>query len=970
MQSQEPKKSFKDTLNLPHTDFPIRGNAAADDPALIGRWTAEKLFDSSYYHNQGAAKYILHDGPPYANGPIHLGHAYNKILKDMVCKSYRMQGFHVPVIPGWDCHGLPIELRVAQENPNASRIELIKACRVYAQRWIEEQRTSFKNLGVLMHWDKPYVTMDFGYEAAIVSAFGDFVDKGFIERKNKTIAWCWSCQTVLASAEIEYKDRKDPSIYVLFPLALADQKRLFPEVLGTINLLVWTTTPWTLPLNRAVLIKPRATYQLVDFKGTFCIVGAQVAPKIASMLGVELVVLREFKAEELKGAMVQHPFIERTAPLIFDESVGTDEGTAFVHCAPGCGPIDYEIGVKNGLEIYSPVNPNGTYASTIVPTQLAGMHVNDGTESGQIWVIKKLHELGRLFHKTSITHSYPHCWRSHHGLIFRATPQWFCDLDKGGLKERALKAIENIDFIPERGESFLKATVENRWEWCLSRQRIWGAPIPAAICTSCDTSFTNKQFINTVAQGIAQKGIEYWVEVDLKTLLPADFVCNNCEGTSFVKEEDILDVWFDSGVSHYAVLYDNPEQAYPADRYLEGLDQHRGWFQSSLLTSLVLEEEAAMKSIMTHGYTVDAKGQKMSKSLGNVVSPEDIIKQIGTDGLRLWVASVGHDSDPSVSDTLLKNVAEVHRKIRNTARFLLSNLYDFEKGKDDVAAENLLPIDRYALAKLLQLNEQVIADYTASNFTRVFHELADYCASELSAFYLDIIKDRLYVEKADGLKRRSAQTVCWYILDVITRLMAPILSFTAELVSDHYQKGKKQSIHLQSFADSVALQKLIFPTYEPLAGTSTVRNGNVRTIMDSMMHEGHIEQFLAAWDQLKNIRSLVLKSIEIEREKGLIKHSLEAQVKLYIDSKDRYERAGQLLKQVDDIDEFFKEFFIVSQCHVATNPVGLQVTNDPQVFVTVAQAEGNKCPRCWNFDTITNSDGLCRRCTRVLGLNK
>lgn len=966
--TQESKKSFKDTLNLPQTDFPIRANAKIDDPAIIARWNSEKLFDTSYTHNAGAAKYILHDGPPYANGPIHLGHAYNKILKDIVCKSFRMQGFHVPVIPGWDCHGLPIELRVAQENPNASRVELIGACRQWAQNWIDVQRLSFKNLGVLMHWDKPYVTMDYSYEASIVSSFGDFVDKGFIERKNKTIAWCWSCQTVLASAEIEHKDRKDPSVYVLFPLAKKDQERLFPEVVGTINLLVWTTTPWTLPLNKALLVKPRGDYQLVDFKGNLCIVGAQVAPKLSAMLGIELVVLKSFKAEELSGSVAEHPFIERTTPLIFDDSVGTDEGTAFVHCAPGCGPIDYEIGVKNGLEIYSPINPNGTYASTIIPQELAGMHVNDGTESGQIWVIKKLHASGKLLHKNSINHSYPHCWRSHHGLIFRATPQWFCNLDKGGLKEKAVKAIESIDFIPERGESFLKATVENRWEWCLSRQRTWGAPIPAAICTSCDTAYTNKDFIEKVAQGIAKHGIEYWVEVDLKTILPENLECSGCKGTAFVKEEDILDVWFDSGVSHYAVLYNNPEQTYPADLYLEGLDQHRGWFQSSLLTSLVLEKEAAMKSIMTHGYTVDAKGQKMSKSLGNVVAPEDIINQIGTDGLRLWVASVGHDSDPSVSDTLLKNVAEVHRKIRNTARFLLSNLYDFSIETDAIPAEELLPIDRYALAKLIRLNEQVIADYTNVNFTRVFHELADYASSELSSFYLDIIKDRLYVEKTAGIERRSAQTVCWYILDTITPLMAPILSFTAELISDHYQKDKKASVHLQSFASSEKLQELVFPHIEPL---DDARGNELSDVANTLKHENIIEQFLGDWEALKSIRSLVLKAIEVEREKGLIKHSLEAQVTLYINFEEpKYQSVAQLFETIKsnkhDINTFLKEYFIVSQFELVHTPAGLTPTHDGLVFVKVAQAAGTKCPRCWNFDTVSNEDGLDRRCTRVL----
>lgn len=923
--------SFKDTLNLPRTDFPIRPQAKIDDPAMLARWEADKLYEKAFVHNKDAQKYILHDGPPYSNGRIHLGHAYNKILKDIMTKSYRMAGFHVPVTPGWDCHGLPIELKVTQENPGLTPFELKKACRAYAQGWIDVQRAEFKKLGVVMDWDNPYITMAPHYEALTVRAFGILIKKGFIERKNKSVAWCASCATTLASAEIEYKDRKDPSLYVLFQLQQDDVKRLFPEVGdNAVSLLIWTTTPWTLPLNRGVMVHPAGMYQLVDYEGTLCIVGAQVADALAEKFQKTKRVIREFTAQEFTGLRVQHPFIEQlTVPCVFDDSVGLADGTAFVHTAPGCGPIDYEVGVKNKLEVYSPITPQGAYSEEIVPSELKGMPVTDG----QIWVIKKLAELGRLFYKTSLTHSYPHCWRCRNGLIFRATPQWFFDLSHESVKEKAIAAVDTIAFIPEQGRASLKATLQQRWEWCLSRQRSWGSPIPALLCATCDASYTSVDLVNKVADGIEVHGIEYWDMVELSAIIPAGFACASCKGTSWKKEHDILDVWFDSGVSHYAVLYNNPALGYPADLYLEGLDQYRGWFQSSWLMSMVLEEAPCMKTIMAHGYTVDAKGQKMSKSLGNVVAPQEIVDQLGTDGLRLWVASIGNASDVVVSETLLRNVSEVYRKIRNTSRFLLQNLYDYDHTKDAVALKDLTPIDQYALTQLALVNSDLIKRYHAGDFTAVFHELADYCASELSAFYLDIIKDRLYVEKADGHLRRSAQTVVWHILDTLTRLMAPILSFTAEQLSDFYQRDKTVSIHLQDFATV------------PLLETNDMQV--------SMTNE--------TWDMLKNIRSAVLKSIEPEREQGRIKHSLEAAITVYCaPTMKLYE----LIKKFDA--PFFKEFFIVSQVHLADSAEGLAETAVPGLFVKTEVAQGTKCPRCWNWEITQNADGFCARCQAII----
>lgn len=962
--NSEPKKSFKDTLNLPQTAFPIRPNHKIDDRILLDRWQEEKLYDTSFELNKGNQKYILHDGPPYTNGDIHLGHAYNKILKDFVCKSRRMSGYQVPVTPGWDCHGLPIEQKVVQENPDLkdNRFELIKACRKYSNHWIDVQRQSFKDLGVLMDWEHPYITMAYHYESSIIKAFGIFVSKGFIERKNKTVPWCFHCQTVLAAAEIEHENRKDPSIYVLFTLEDKDSKRLFGEIDKPISIVVWTTTPWTLPLNQAVLIKPKSKYVLLEINNNYYIVGAQVADKLCALLQVDKKIIKEFNSDYLVDLYLKHPFLNKTVPIIFDESVGLDDGTAFVHCAPGCGPLDYEIGVKNSLEIFSPISSDGKYTELIEPKELNGMLVTDG----QIWVIKKLIELNKLIYKTTVNHSYPHCWRCHNGLIFRATPQWFFNLDKEGVKQNALKAIDKIEFIPERGRNFLKATVESRWEWCLSRQRVWGVPIPAILCKNCDSTYLNEELIEKVAQGVLKEGIEFWEKIDIKDLIQ-NITCLNCKKSDFKKEKDILDVWFDSGISHYAVLYNNPKLAFPADIYLEGLDQHRGWFQSSLLTSLVLENQAAMKTIMTHGYTVDAEGRKMSKSLGNVVVPSDIINQIGTDGLRLWVASIGYDSDPTVSEVLLRNVAEVYRKIRVTCRFLLSNLNDFDPKVDSVSISKLLPVDYYALTQISKLNINLINSYRNCDFTAVFHSLADYCSVELSSFYLDIVKDRLYVERANSLERRSAQTVLWSILDTLNRLIAPIMSFTAELISDNYQKNKSRSIHLQSFIDPEKLQELVNTKKDSLWLDLFVKALPSKVL--NIVEQPESTDLDAQWQAVKYLRSLILKAIEAEREKGLIKHPLEANIKIAIDfSQKKLEPLKELIESLPvygiTIEIFFKELLVVSQFALVDN---IDVSQNPTgISITVNKAEGIKCPRCWQWDFGSDSDDLCRRCQRVL----
>ena len=947
--------SYKDTLNLPTTDFPIRAQAHIFDKQVLERWENEKLYALTYLHNKGKQSFVLYDGPPYSNGNIHLGHAYNKILKDIVTKSERMSGKHVPFVPLWDCHGLPIEFKVSETADAATKndpVALKKACREYAAKWVEVQKEEFRSLGIMMEWDESCTTMDPIYEAQTLRAFGIMVGKGYIARKQKTVPWCMHCQTVLANAEIEYHERKDPSVYVQFPFSSEITSKLFPQAAGKkVSLLAWTTTPWTLPLNRAVVLKPGAKYQIVEIKDQLVIIGKELVAKVAAVMQATPVVVAEFDAELLIGQKVNHPFIEGLqVPVIGDPFVSLEDGTACVHNAPGCGPDDYEIGVKNGLEIYSPITVDGRYTNDIEPKDLAGMLVTDG----QWAVLKKLDEAGNLLFKESIRHSYPHCWRCHNGLIFRATKQWFCDLSQHNLRDRALQAISTMRMIPETGRSRLSATVSGRLEWCLSRQRSWGVPIPAISCNDCNDVFLTTEIIEKVAQGVETAGIEYWDSVAIIDLVPSG-ACTKCGSKNLRKEADILDVWFDSGVSHFAMMSEGVDISYPADMYLEGKDQHRGWFQSSLLTSLALHENPAMREILTHGFTVDEKGRKMSKSIGNVVSPAEIIKNIGLDGLRLWVASNDYDSDPVVSTNLMNNVAEVHRKIRNTCRFLLSNLYDFDIAKDAVHIDNMLLIDQYALCQLYDLNKSIQQSYKDRKSTAVFHDLADYCVKNLSAFYLDIVKDRLYVEKSTGLDRRSAQTVCYYIVDTLTKLMAPILSVTAELISDSYQRDKKISIHLQDFENLDWAMSRLFNA------ESEISQNNLMT------------EFKDLWDAMREVRGLVLKSLEELRGQGVIKHSLDAGVRLYVSpgykDQDKIERLfGMVHHQKQSVEQFLKEYFIVSQVALENQAHDLQEVA-PGLYVTTLKAVGDKCARCWQWEKFDLYDAprqLCQRCQKAL----
>jgi isoleucyl-tRNA synthetase len=958
-----PKNPFQSTLNLPRTEFSIRANAQQKEPELLKRWDAPGFYEQVTHHNKGAQKFILHDGPPFANGHLHMGHALSYILNDLVCKSKRMAGYHAPLIPGWDCHGLPIELKVTTERglekdrTAIDRVTFKKYCREYAQEWIKIQRQELKELGKLADYDHAYVTMNPKYEALILQAFATFVENGYIERKLKTVPWCASCRTVLATAEIEYKDRKDPSLYVLFRLPDQTARVIFPLLFEKnpnlkISLAVWTTTPWTLPLNRAVVLNPSAVYSVLQGKeaNVAFVVAAERVDAVCADLGLAKDELAQADAIVFDNRRVIHPLIDDfTVPVLLDETVLLAEGTACLHSAPGCGPEDYLLGIKHGLEIFSPLSDDGKYLQGIKPASLEGMSIVDAQGA----VITMLKERETLLHKGSLMHSYPHCWRCHQGLMFRATSQWFCDLAKNDLLARALKEIEQIQFVPERAQARLHSFIANRSEWCISRQRQWGVPITAITCKKCGTAYLDASLVRAVADRVATEGIEFWDRMTPELLaqekiIPVSYCCAKCQNKElnlFDLDHDILDVWFDSGVSSYAVLAQDKENlGVPADVYFEGSDQHRGWFQSSLLCGMVLYGHTPTKAIVTHGFIVDENKRKMSKSLGNVISVTDVTTKFSRDVLRLWAASVDFENDLVVSDKLLVTVAEMYRKIRNTCRYMIANLYDFDITKDAVEYEQLWTLDQYALARLYELNTKIREAYDAYHFSAVVHTINEYCTNDLSAVYFDILKDRLYVEQPDGIARRSAQTALYHILDVTTRWLAPILSFLAEEVSDFYQKDKKQSIHLQALP-------ILRDMWSHVSGLSMVGQGQ--------------------WIMLESLRAAVLKAIEGQREQGVIKHPYEAEVVLWIDpAASEHALFSALLRSLEDKHEetlrFLADWFVVSKVIIATEPQDLGPSLVTWARVGIQRVHGAKCPRCWHFDAVDHPDNLCGRCQKVL----
>ena len=790
---------YKNTLNLPQTSFPIKFNFKDSEPRLLELWDGGNIYES--IQKNGKEKYILHDGPPYPNGDIHLGHALNKILKDIVVKFKSMEGFRVPFVPGWDCHGLPIETQLLKElsvrRSSLSVYEFRQKCREYALRYVGMQKEEFKRIGVFGRWNAPYLTLDPNYEAGVIELFGMMAEKGYVFKSLKPIHWCPSCETALAEAEIEYEDDDSPSIFVRFSVKNVSGNK-HSSVLKNGSFIIWTTTPWTLPSNVAIAVHPDFEYCFVEHEGHIYVIAKELIESSAKSMGwTDHKITGSAKGAEFEGIVCAHPFMDRESLVVMDEFVTLETGTGCVHIAPGHGEEDFKVGLKYKLPIVMPVDPRGCFTDEV--PFLQGVHV---WKANPI-VLETLKEKGALLSSEKMKHQYPHCWRCKKPVIFRATEQWFVSVDHDGLRQKALKEIEKTKWFPAWGQNRIGSMVEGRPDWCISRQRSWGIPIPAFYCKKCGTPNFKGEFNKAVAAMVKKEGTDAWFVKEAADILPKGVKCVKCGAAEFEKETDIMDVWLESGASHFAVLKSDVQTFdWSADLYLEGSDQHRGWFQTSLLTAVSAFGKAPFKAVLTHGFTVDEKGKKMSKSLGNVVDPQQVVKEYGADVLRLWVASTDFRNDMAVSKNILKQINEGFTKIRNTCRFLLSNVNGFDPSKDRIEYEKLLDIDRYILMKFELLLDKMRRSYDSFEFHAVYHSLYGFCVNDLSAFYLDVIKDRLYCDGSGSVSRRAAQTVCFEMLSGLIKAMAPILTFTAEDLYSYMEvPGKKTSVFLEKLPD-------------------------------------------------------------------------------------------------------------------------------------------------------------------------
>jgi isoleucyl-tRNA synthetase len=927
-------REWKDTVLLPKTDFPMKANLASTEPAMIERWHAMDLYGQIRQRRAGAPKFVLHDGPPYANGDIHIGHALNKILKDFVVKTRSMAGFDAPYVPGWDCHGLPIELNVEKELGAAAKgrspVEFRKACRDYASRFLDAQRTDFQRLGVFGDWAAPYRTMDFSFQAAIVRAFGKFVARGLVYKGKKPVHWCLRDRTALAEAEVEYEPHTSPSIYVEFPLSTSDNGTLgtrVPALAGrTVTVLIWTTTPWTIPANMAVAFHPEFQYGAYLHEGRAVIVAEGRAEAVATATGRPFgEKIASFNGRTLEGVTFQHPLYDRASVGVLADYVTLDQGTGAVHTAPGHGADDFATGVRYGLEIYAPIGHDGRFDASV--GVVGGLKVFEANPV----VEQALAAHGWLWHRADFQHSYPHCWRCHQPVIFLATSQWFISFD--AIRARALAACRDVEWWPSWGRERMSAMFSTRPDWCISRQRAWGVPIPAVACSICGESMTSPGLVEKTAVVFETHGADAWYERPDEDFLPGDLACDRCGGRTFTRERDILDVWFDSGTSHEAVLAARPSLTWPADLYLEGTDQYRGWFQSSLLVGLGTRDRPPYKGVLTHGFVVDEQGRKQSKSLGNVISPQQVMKDSGADVLRLWVAMVDYADEVRMGKAVLANTVEAYRKIRNTFRYLLSNLFDFDPARDAIAPATLLEVDRYAVARLVQVIDRVREGYRTFDFQSASHALTEFVTIDLSSFYLDISKDRLYTFRADSLERRSAQSAQMLIVDALTRLLAPILSVTSEEVWERLPGAREKSVHLADF-----------PVVTPqlAAWRDDLEKG----------------EFGKRWTLALDVRTLANEQLEVARQQKIIGKSLGAHVTVAVNAAD----ARLLAPIVDDLPMLFN----TSAVHVTTLP-----DDKAAPVITVQAANGDKCPRCWRVvpEIVPDGDlaGVCLRCAGALG---
>jgi isoleucyl-tRNA synthetase len=925
--------NYKDTLNLPKTAFPMKANLAKREPEILAAWEAMGLYGELRTRSKGRPRYILHDGPPYANGHIHLGTALNKILKDMIVKNRQMSGFDAVYVPGWDCHGLPIEHQVDKElgerKKDMTQVEIRRHCRRYAERFIDIQREEFKRLGVLGEWENPYLTMSYDYEATIARELGRFFELGSVVRSKKPIYWCADCRTALAEAEVEYRDHLSPSITVKFPME-AESAAKFPELSGReVSVLIWTTTPWTLPANLAITLHPDFTYVAVEAGGEIFILAEGLLETCMSAFGIsDYKVLRTFRAGELQGLRCRHPFLDRPSLIVLGAHVTLEAGTGCVHTAPGHGREDYDMALEYGLDVYSPVDDDGRFLDEV--PFFAGMRVFEANKA----VNAKLREMGRLVHETEIEHSYPHCWRCKQPVIFRATEQWFISMEKNDLRRKALQAIDEVQWVPAWGRDRIYQMIENRPDWCISRQRAWGVPITVFTCSQCGGLLASREIFAHVVKLFEAEGADCWFDRPADQLLPDGTVCPQCGGRTFDKENDILDVWFDSGVSHAAVLEKRPYLRWPADLYLEGSDQHRGWFHSSLLASVGTRGRAPYRAVLTHGFVVDGQGYKMSKSLGNVIVPDEIIRDYGAEILRLWVSAEDYRDDIRISPDILKRLSEAYRRIRNTWRFLLGNLHDFDPSKDSVPYGEMEELDRFALHQLQELIEKVRRAYDRFEFHRVTHAVHNYCVVDLSAFYLDVLKDRLYTSAAKSAERRSAQTALHAILTALLRLMAPILSFTAEEAWWHLPAKGSASVHME-----------VFPDPDP-------------ALKDEALNR--------RWQKILAMRSDVSRALEAARREKIIGHPLDARVRLRLPPELQEEFAGQ--------EELLRTVFIVSAVECTDDAARLSepLAGEavPGLLVGVTPVDAPKCERCWvrspTVGDAAEHPTVCGRCVRVL----
>jgi len=907
------KHDYRATVLLPKTDFPMRANLPKREKEAFCVAALSELHAKLRRARQGRPKFVLHDGPPYANGRIHIGHAVNKVLKDFVVRSRFLMGMDAPFVPGWDCHGLPIELKVEEMlggkdiDPARFRAE----CRRYAEEQLALQREDFARLGVLGDWHRPYLTMDPRFEADTIRELGRLLAKGAIYRGAKPVHWCIRCKTALAEAEIEYETHRSPSIFVKFPVPQA------PGIEGDAFMLVWTTTPWTLPANRALAVHPSFRYAAVRiaspkaFRGEVWLIAKERLSEVLSEVQAEGEIIAELDGAALTGQEARHPYLEQKAPILAAEFVTLDAGTGIVHIAPGHGEEDYQLGRQHGIEPFCPVDDEGVFAEET--PLVGGLSLQEANRR----LIDHLSERGALVHATTIEHSYPHCWRCHRPVIFRATPQWFVAMDKGGLREQALAEIERVRWWPSWGKARIRAMVEQRPDWCISRQRHWGTPIAIVRCASCGShAITTPKLIERIASIVEKEGADAWFTRPLADFVGEGARCPDCGSAKLEKETDILDVWFDSGSTHACVLETRAELAWPADLYLEGSDQHRGWFQSSLLEAVATRGKAPYRGVLTHGFVVDEKGEKMSKSRGNVVAPQEVIERYGAEILRLWVAASDYTGDLRISEGILAQHAEAYRRIRNTIRFLLGNLHDFDPKRHFVAVEDRSGIDRWALWRTAGLNEEVRKAYEAFQFSRIYHAVVAFCTSDLSGFYLDVLKDRLYCDAAESRRRRAAQSTLWQIARCLLRWMAPILPFTTDEAWKHLVGTNEESVHLSEF--------------EALASPSIDEE---------------------AWQQFFALREEVNAALDAAKKAGHIGASAEAAVVLACDA----EELASLAKRLGD---GLAELLLVSEVL-------------PGDALQVRKASGVKCPRCWQLKPPAQPahpehPQLCPRCFAVV----